>query len=259
MSTLRFQGRGNVYLTELDADLAQTHNTIVFCTDTLVVTPTVQTFSHINKCGAVDVEDARGIQSQSVAIQITCADVEDKKFAVGVFGIVNAAEASPSAVVAEVLPSAIIAGDFYFLGGKTRHRAVTAVVITDSASPAATLTANTNYTVDAASGLVTFVNVTGFTQPFLADYSHTDPASVSMMTGGQKEYFFNYELMNRQAANAPGSLELFRVRFDPSANLDFQSSELQSMDLKGSCLADTTRLSTDTVLGQFGRRVLSSS
>ena len=256
MTTLRFQGRGNLYLTELDANLALTRNTILFCTDTLIVTPTVQSFSHINKCGAVDVEDAFGIQSQSVACQITCADVEDKKFAIGVFGTANDADGSPSAVVDEALPASLIAGDFYFLGGKTRHRAVTAVVITDSASPTGTLALNTNYTVDAASGLVTFVDVAGFTQPFLASYSHTDPAAVSMMTSGQKEYFFNYEMMNRQSANSPGSLELFRVRFDPSANLDFQSPALQSMDLKGSCLADTTRLSTDTVLGQFGRRIV---
>jgi len=250
-----FQGRGNVTLYPLDANLLIDGPPIQFCTDTFVVTPNVTTFSHINMCGAVDVEDARGIKSQAVDVQMTTASVEDKKFAVGVFGTVNAA-GSPGTVTGEVLPTGMVDGDVWFAGGKTRHRALTAVVITDSASPPATPALTTNYTVDAASGKITFVDVATFVQPFVLAYGHTDPASVSMMTAGQKEYFFNYEFLNRQASNAPGSLELYRTRFDPAANLDFQSPELQEMDLKGSCLADTSRSNTDTVLGQFGRRIL---
>lgn len=250
-----FQGRGNVTLYPLDSDLAIDGPPIQFCTDSLVVTPKVETFSHINKCGAVDVEDARGIKSQAVDVKMTTATVEDKKFAVGVFGTVNGA-GSPGTVTNEAVPAGLISGDIWFAGGKTRHRALTAVVITDSDSPANTLSLTTDYTVDAASGKITFVDVSGFTQPFLVDYGYTDPASVSMMTAGQKEYFFNYEFLNRQAANDPGSLELYRTRFDPAANLDFQSDELQVMDLSGSCLADTSRSITDTVLGQFGRRIL---
>jgi hypothetical protein len=251
-----FQGRGNVYLAELDGNQVPGPFRYKLCSDTFGFKPKVTTWSHQNKCGPVDVEDARGIQTQTADVFMQLADMSDKVFALGIFGTVNGAE-SPGSVVNEVLPAGILAGDYWFAGGKERHRNLTGVTIVDQA--AAPLLLTTNYTVDAASGRISFVTPGVFVQPFKLSYGYTDPASVSIFTGGQREFLLAYEMINKQAANAPGGVELYRVRFDPADNLDFQSPAEQSFILNGSALADLTRDVNDTELGQFGRRVLTNA
>lgn len=243
-----FQGRGNVYLRELDADLNPGPAKIKLCTDSLQFTLSVQSWSHMNKCGPVDQEDARGITSQSAEITLTFADVADKNFALAALGTVNAA-GSPGTISNETLPASAEAGDVWFLGGKTRHRAITALTIDG-------MTVDVDYSLDAASGKVTFLKAFDVSPAPTAAYGYTDPASVSLFTSGQKEYALDYEFINKQQANDAGSLELYRVRFDPASGFDFQSDKEQNLSLKGSCLADTERDPDDSELGQFGRRVL---
>ena len=248
-----FQGRGNVYLRELDADLNPGAAKIKVCTDSFGVQTAVESGTHTNKCGAVDVEDDRYIKKLSASGTMTIANLEDKIFAMGVFGTVNVA-GSPGTVAQEELPAAIEVGDYYFLGGKIRHRAITGLVIYDSDSPGDVLTLNTDYTLDAASGRVEFLKIPA-TQPYTASYGYTDPQYVSINTSAQKRWALDYEFINKRDANNVGSLELYQIIFDPAENLDFQSDDLQVMSLKFSALADTER-TNDTLLGQFGRRIL---
>jgi hypothetical protein len=248
-----FQGRGPIFLAPLDAN-GNPGMSFQLCTDTFAISLATTPFDHFNKCGPVDVVDFHGIKDQSGSLDISFAEESDKIFAMGVLGTVTGA-GSPGTVTAEALPLNIAVGDIYFLGGGHRHRAITALVITDDATP---LTLNTDYTLDAASGKVTFLTAGPGGSPndaFLAAYGYTDPASVSMFTSPAKEYFLNHEFINKANNNKPGSIELYRVRFDPANNLDFMSPELQIMDLKGSALANLNKLVTDLEMGQFGRRV----
>jgi hypothetical protein len=242
-----FQGRGNVYLAVRDANGVPGPYRTAICTDTLAIALATTPFSHTNKCGPVDVEDFRGIKDQTGTISLSFADLDDLKFALGVLGSVTAA-GSPGTVTNEALPNDLIAGDVYFLGGLTRHRAITGLTI-------GSLVEGTDYTLDAASGKVTFLTDQGSPAP-TADYGYTDGASVSLFSSPTQEYSLMYEFINKADANNPGSLELYRVRFDPLSNLDMQSDELQIADLKGSVLADLTKTATDTQFGQFGRRIL---
>lgn len=127
-------------------------------------------------------------------------------------------------------------------------------MIQDSATSPDTLVANTDYTLDAETGKVTFLTAGGV-QPYVVDYSHQDPASVSLLTASQKEYALFFEGINTRDNNAKGSLEVYRVRFDPAQLLDFLSDDLQQMQLTGSMLADPSKETTDTEFGQYGRRV----
>lgn len=249
---MHFQGRGNVYLRELDADLNPGPAKLKLCTDSFNISFSVETGTHQNRCGAVDVEDARFIKSQSASITMALATLDDKYLAMGLFGTVNAL--ASGSVTDEDLPTGIEVGDYYFLGGKTRHRGITALTITTGASPGVPLVANTDYTLNAATGMVTFLTASG-TQPYNAAYTYADPQYVSIYTAGQKKYCLDYEFLNKQDSNNVGSLELYQVIFDPPSDLDMQSDELQIMSLTGSALADTER-TADTLLGQFGRRVL---
>ena len=86
-------------------------------------------------------------------------------------------------------------------------------------------------------------------------YTYSDPQSVSMLTSTTKEYAFDMEALNRQAANQKCSVELYRVRFDPTDQADFMPAQQQNLSLKFSALIDSTRGVADTVFGQFGRLV----
>ena len=249
-----FQGRGSVFLAEYSSAGTQAPYKVELCPDLFTVALAQETFSHTSKCGAVDVEDFRGTKSSSGTVNLNFVDVEDKKFALGVFGTVNAA-GTAGTVTAETLPSGVAVGDVYFCGGATRNRAITTLVVTDSTGSPVTLVLNTDYTLDAASGKIKFLTITG-TQPYKLAYGYTNPAAVSLLTAAAKEYVLMFENINKADSNNPGSFELYRVKFDPAQNLDFLSDELQAMELVGSVLADQNRSTTDTVLGQFGRRVL---
>jgi len=251
---MQFQGRGNTYLQKRNAD-GSLGVAIKICQDAFALALATESFEHINKCGPVDTPDFRGSRGSSGTLTLSYTDVEDKKFAIGVLGTVNDAAVSPSAVTDESIPEAEDDG-YYFLGGKTRHRNITSLVIVDGATSPVTLTVDVNYELDAVSGRITFLDVESFVLPLSADYSHQDPAHVSMLTAAQDEYFVSFENINKANANDPGSVELYRVRFDPTSNADFLSDELQVMELQGTVLADPDTESTDTEYGQFGRRVL---
>lgn len=250
-----FQARGNTYLATRDSE-AITGPYQLFCQDALSIALTTESFEHINKCGPVDQPDFRGTKSSSGEVTFSYATVEDKKFAVAVLGTVNEADVGTTPVTGEILPPGMIAGDVYFLGGLEHHRNITSLVVTDSATSPGSPVVTTNYTLDAEHGLLTIVDPGVFTQPFIVAYSYQDPASVSMLSAGQPEYFLRQENINKANNNDPGSLELYRVRFDPASLIDFLSDELQVLELKGSVLADPSKAVTDTEFGQFGRRIL---
>ena len=107
-----------------------------------------------------------------------------------------------------------------------------------------------------ASGKVTMLTDNANSPAMTASYGYTDPASVSMLTASTKEYAAMFENINKANENDAGSVELYRVRFDPASNMDYLSDELQIPQLTGSVLADTTKDSADLEFGQFGRRVL---
>lgn len=252
---MKFQGRGNSYLATRD-DNGITGPAVLICQDALSIALTTDSFEHINKCGPVDQPDYRGTKSSSGEVTFSFTDLEDKKFAIGVLGTLTPAAGSATPVTGELGPAALAAGEVYFLGGLSRHRNITALVIQDSASSPATLVLTTDYTLDASTGKVTIVDPSTFTQPFSFAYTHQDPASVSMLSAGTPEYFLSFENINKASANDPGSVELYRVRFDPASTIDFLSDELQVLELKGSVLADPSKAVTDTEFGQFGRRIL---
>lgn len=248
-----FQPRGPVILRELNTALALAAAGFQICPDAISVSPKVDTWTHINKCGLSDAEDARGVNGVHCDGTMTFATRADKDRALAFLGTVNAAAVGTSAVVNEALLGGAIGG-IEFLGGKERHRVITACTIHGDGSPTGPLlTADTDYTLDPTTGRVTWL--TAQTNGCTTSYTHQDPAAVSMLTATSKEYALDMEAYNRQANNQKCSLELYRVRFDPTSTADFMPANQQDLTMAFSCLIDTTRAVDDTEFGQFGRLV----
>lgn len=248
--------RGTSFLSERNAERV-TGPALPICQDALSIGLATESGEHINKCGPIDSPDLRFPKSSTGTVTFTYADVEDKKFAIGMLGTVVAQEVSPSAVTAEVLPDGLVNGDIVFLGGLERNRNITSPVITDSATAPTSMVLDTDYTLDAGSGKVTFLDVSGAVQPFLASYSKQNPAFVSFLSAAQKEYKLDFEAINTVENNQEGGIEIYRIRFDPATNADFLSDDAQLMELVGTMLADPSK-PIDSEFGQFGRRVLSN-
>lgn len=247
MATVYFQGRGPLYLQEIQSD-GSLKQAIAICPDSIGIDMAVQgEWDHINRCGAVDVVDASGNDGYTAGLNLSFSNAEDKLFAMAALGTVNPA-GSPGTVTNEDLPGDLADGDIYFLGGRTRHRAITGLTISG-------MTVNVDYTLDAPSGKVTFIGDQSASPPPTASYGYTDPASVTLLNAPVKNYFASYEFMNREAANDAGSLELYKVRLSPASSLDFMSAKQQDFSIKGKAMADTDK-AADGELGQFGRRVL---
>lgn len=249
MATKYFQGSGIGYFQEINAD-ETLKAAIEICLDGISVDMSVLgEWEHPNRCGETDVIDASGNTGYSGGLNITFANMEDKLFALGALGLLVPA-GSPGVVsgTPETLPGDLADGDVWFLGGKTRHRNITGLVI-------AGMTLTTDYTLDAATGKVTFVGDQSASPAPTATYGYTDPQYVSILNAPIRNYMFSYEFMNRQQANAKGSLELYKIRVNPASSIDMMPTKAQDMSLKGKALADITR-PFDGELGQFGRRIL---
>jgi len=250
---MKFQGRGKTYLSLRDEDGNVGVASLEICTDALSLALNEETFSHFNKCGAVDVEDFRGTKTQGAEITMTIADIADEAImALGMNGTVDDA-GSTGSVADEALPSGIVVGDSYFLGGNDSYQGISGLVLEDNAS--APLVEGTNFTLNADTGRVEFTDLSTFVQPFSASYGYTNGRQVSFFTNPSAEYSLRYDFINKANGGRPGLVELYRVRMGLFDNFDLQPDELSIPTIKGSALADPNRDDTDR-LGRFGRVVL---
>lgn len=159
-------------------------------------------------------------------------------------------------VTDEAAAIGLAAGDII----KLAHEFVTNLVIEDSATPAVVVDAppagsnvGTKYQVDPDAGLVRFIDVTGYTQPFKSSYSYAAAEVTALFTTGQLEYVLYFSGVNTADMNKPIVMELYRTAFDPADNLPIIGDKAAVYTLKGSMLADTTKDGSDPELGYFGR------
>lgn len=150
-------------------------------------------------------------------------------------------------VVAEAFPSGLVAGDDVELAKPF----VSSVVIEDSV--AAPLTLGTHYSIlSAAGGVIRMLDVTGFTQPFNADYSHaaaTGLAMFSQVAPPERWIFFDGVNTN---TNEKVIIDMYRVQFDPIASLALINEDWGGLPMSGSLLVDAINL-PDSNYGGYAR------
>jgi hypothetical protein len=140
-------------------------------------------------------------------------------------------------------------GDVLYLA----HPGVSDVVVTDSTGTPLTLTAGTDYDLDANFGRVTIKNVTGYVLPLKVAYSYKANSAVGMLTQGQSNYALKYEGLNLAEGNAPVIVDIFKLAPDIVQQLDLITSgnDVAPLSVTGAGLLDSSK-SSSGVLGQFG-------
>lgn len=152
-----------------------------------------------------------------------------------------------STVTGEVLPTALVAGDYV----KLDHPFVSALAITDSAGTPATLPTG-NYKLESPNaGLVQLLDPGALVQPFKAAYTYAARESFTMFTDAPPERYILLDGINTET-NEPVIVTLYRCKFDPVSDLAFINEEYGSFSLAGSVLYDVVN-AANANLGGFGR------
>ena len=193
--------------------------------------------------------DHRMVKQKSATVNLTIEEFTKENLALALYG--THVVGIPGTVTAEPVGGATpTVGDRYFLA----HPKVSNLVVTDSAGTPATLTAGTHYTADLDFGAVQFLDTTGLTAPFKANYGYGTATEIGIFTQSVPERYLRLEGLNTAQGNAKVLVELYRVAFDPLKEIAFISDEYNKFELEGALLADASK-PFDAVLGQFGRIV----
>ncbi|MDR1424302.1 MAG: hypothetical protein LBI92_06855 [Azoarcus sp.] len=185
---------------------------------------------------------------KSATATLTLFEARAENLALALYG--NKVTVTAGTVTGEALPTAA-AGDLFALD----HALVSALTISDSASD--TLAEGEDFSIEnAAGGLVKILNVTGFTQPFKAAYSHATVDSTGLFTVTPPERFVKMVGVNT-LDNTPVIVDLYRVRFDPASELSLHNEEFGSFELSGALLAVAGLMNSP--LGGFGSITLGNN
>lgn len=212
---------------------------------------TKEQIDHYESMSGSNRKDRTIIRQVGVDVNITLENIAKEVAELLVWGSqVSIASASNRS---NTLPTGIVAGEIYPLD-RAGLSALDSVV--DSAGTPATLTAGTDYDVDLNFGTIKFLNVTGFTQPFIATFDSAAQTAVPLVSQDQPVRYIRFEGTNK---GNPGQtqrrlVELYYCPLEPVAELSLMGDDLGKFELKASCLVDDTR-EDDSALGPFGRIV----
>lgn len=248
---MKFIGRGRVYIAERDNNGIPGKFNFVGCADALNIALTVETITHNSKCTSADAVDAQLTTSQQAEVTMTLSEWLKKNLLLALRAT-EVPDQTGGSVTGEACGTGFVAGDVYLLGqvnGQPRTN-VSAVTISDTGGA---LVLNTDYTLNADTGTVTFLLPT--TGAVTADYTYDDLPYAAMFKAGQKDYWVRFDGVNKADSDDVFLVDLYKVQFNPAANLDLLSDEYALLELGGAVLIDDTKTDSGD-LGQFGRMTL---
>jgi len=221
--------------------------------NSLSIELTRETIEHVSKRTAVAGKDLKVTRMVGASGKMSCSTHTKELLAQYLYGEVVAVSGGAFTANANVFPSGITSGQILPLPNNRTH--VSSLVITDSAGAPATLALGTNYEiVDPDAGLIKFLNITGFTQPFKAAGTEAPGANVSVLTRRVLERWLRFKGINIANDDKIVVVDLYRCQFEPASDWKLlnDGSDVNSYELNFEALIDPTKPATDP-LGQYGR------
>ncbi len=245
MSLFSFQGKA--YIAERDANGKPAALRWPFNVPTLQLSLSTTVKQHQESYTGQRIEDGRLITAKTAGITLELEDFNADNLALALYG--SKSSVTGATVTAEALPDTLVSGDYAAL----EFANVSTLTITDSAtSTPVDLVEGTDYVIEsAAGGIIKFLNVASFTQPFNVNYTYGDASNVAMFTAPIPEKYIVFDGINT-VDNSAARVRLYRCQFDPLSQLDLIGTDYGKMQLKGSVLYDTLN-AKDPLLGGFGR------
>lgn len=251
MSLKYFFGRGDVYLGDRDANGEAKALTHLIEVPELEITPSVSRVQNFNTNAAISSKDLDIAHKVDGTVRMVVKDFDKTIIKLGLFGAIND-ETGTSTFTALSFPSGIAVGDVVPVPGAKSN--LSSLTITDSAGTPATLSSGTHYTVDLATGLVTFLNLGSYTQPFKAAGGvAAGNAGIGMLKARSAEKYLIFNGINIASNDEKVRLDLFRVAFFTAQKMGLKTTgeEPQMWEFEGSILADPMR-SDSATMGRYG-------
>lgn len=249
-----FLGRGKIFIADRDATTGQPGEFIQYHCPEVEAEMQTEYADHYNSNDRVKALDLHIITQQEGQLRIVLDEFEADALGMALGGEVT--DVATGATFTDVaFPAGVVAGKKYSVPGGYVN--LDTLTIEDSAGTPVALALNTNYTVDLASGIVTFVDITGFTQPFTATGAEADAFEVvSMQTRGVVEKYIRFDGINVAVEpNKPLISDFYRVSIGPNKiALKNEGNEVNKFEFNGMMLRDETA-PFDSTFGKYGRVV----
>lgn len=241
-----FLGRGCVYMGERNG--AELLAVVKFHTNEFEITAEREYAEHMSSCGAIKTRDVRvPVSSQATArIQID----EDAAFIIAsaLGGGVTGDEGTSFQDIP--MPAGLSEGDI--IPVPKGYVDLASLTIEDNGS--SPLSLDTNYTVDLAAGLITLVDIGGFTQPLQCSGQTNSGSDISIADGGAIERFIRFDGINIAVSpNVETIIDLYRGSIEPSTlPIKTEGDDFRTVDFEVPLLEDANA-PLDAALGKYGK------
>lgn len=219
--------------------------------DAVEVALTTEKVERFSKRFAVASKNFSVVRMVSGTIKITCSQHSADILKLYLFGTKTAI--AGGAVSAVAFQSGIVQNDIVaFPGDRTNLSTFTSIV--DSAGSPATLVNGTDYLVDELAGVVKFLVVAGFTQPFKLNGTEAAGNGVGVLQSRVQEKWLRVKAIDIANSDAVRVIDFYRCQIDPAAawNLINDGNEPNKYEINAELLLDSTKSSAAT-FGQYGR------
>jgi hypothetical protein len=180
---------------------------------------------------------------RELSVTLTLKETTDANLADFLHGTATP-EVAGSYTAAGAFPTGILVGETYLIPGG--HNGLSSVIIKDSAGTPATLVNGTDYTVNADAGLITFLNLGSYVQPFKAfSYGYKAASGVSVMAQTPAEYCLVYDGINLAVPGEKTFVRIDRVAFMPAAKISMKCDAVNDYELKGVALLGVGKTQSD--------------
>jgi len=216
-----FIGAGDIKIAKLDSsfnplDFRDVGEAPVFEFD-----PTVDYADNFatNKTGP-NLQDLHLPIKNAAVVHLTLKERTIKNLELEVFGV-SSSEIAGSYSLNEAFPSGITAGQTYLIPGG--HMGITAFVLKDNAGTPVTVP-NTKYSINPDAPLITFIDVTGYTQPFHAfSYSYVKSDIVAILQSPTPDLCVLFDGKNLAVPGERIWARLDRVSLGPAPKVSLKS------------------------------------
>jgi hypothetical protein len=219
--------------------------------DSLEISFETTKVEHVSKRDAMASTNLSVVSMAKGMFKLTCSQHVAALLALYLFGTKSAI--SGGAISAVAFPSGIVANDIMdFPGDRANLSTFTSIV--DSAGSPATLVNGTDYEVDEKAGVIKFLNVGGFTQPFKLNGTEAASTGVGLLQSRVQEKWLRHKAINIADSDKVEVVDLYRVQVDPASSWTLlnDGNDPNKYEIGGQLLKDTTKSSSAT-FGQYGR------
>jgi len=247
-----FYGRGDLFVGERDASGKFTKGKSFHCPE-FEIEVADERLQHINTSEAVAALDLDIVTKFDPKCRFVVDAYDESIIAMALAG--ETTEKTTGASFSALTFPTVAVGDVLPVPGGYSN--LDSLVVTDSNGTPATLSAGTHYTVDLLKGLVTFLNLASYTQPFKAAGAENDDFNVvSIATVGKVEKFLRFSGVNiAEDGNPPVTIDIFRASIKPSKVTAKQTgNDVGQWEFEPMLLIDPNAPFSEG-FGQFGRFV----